>query len=844
MIRVEVAVAAPLEQTLTYELQDSDQDGSAWSEGHSPVGRRVQVPLGGRSVTGYILAIVPFEEVDYTIRQITRLLDVMPLFHENLLPFFRWAASYYHYPLGQVIKAALPAGLAPKSGRMISLVQGNEAAFSSSFSGGLPDWAIELADLGKLAPVVSREVLARSKDRKKISQLESAGLIEVQEVAGQDRVRQKLETCYSLGRQLRNAWLTAGSDATNFGGCLSKWQAAENRKLKRSEITTLTTLASLVDETNCQDVPKRDLLRRYSGAAKALEALLGSSLIETSERRVFRNPFGEQVVFQPPPASLTDEQLQVLARIIPAIESGSYQTFLLHGITGCGKTEVYLRAAEKTLALGRDVLVLVPEIALATQLESHFISRFSEQVVLLHSGLTASERYDQWSLALAGQARIVIGARSALFAPLRDPGLIVVDEEHDGGFKQDDSFRYNGRDLAVLRGRTHDAVVLLGSATPSVTSYYHAERGKYTLLSMTKRVGESELPAVSIVDLSKKAADGAKGLFRRELSQALLENLTRGQQSILLLNRRGFSSVMLCQDCGAPVECLHCHVSLTLHKSRKLLICHYCGYSIGQAVVCGKCRSTETLVPVGFGTERVEEEARALLPDARIARLDSDTASDRKAFLKILHAMREREIDVLIGTQMIAKGHHFPHVTLVGVVWADGGLSMPDFRAAEKTFQLITQVTGRAGRGVEPGRVIIQTMRPEHYAIRFAQLHQYDQLYKQEMQARRNPAFPPFVRLIAFHLQGEKEADVRKTAAAVAACCRLEVKQRAARIEILGPAPAPLDKLKNNYRWQVLLKGADLEELHLICRQVEGRRQEMQQGGSRIVVDVDPENMM
>ncbi len=844
MIRVEVAVTAPLEQTLTYDLQEADEDGVPWSAGHSPVGRRVLVPLSGRSLTGYILAILPPEEVDYKIRPVTRLLDPIPLFHENLLPFFRWASKYYHYPLGQIIKAALPAGLAPQSVREIRLVVGKEAMFSNSFAGKMPDWAVSLIAKGSLEPTASREVLNKSNYRKKIVQLQSAGILELRETVSRDRVREKLELCFCLSPLAKEAYRTADPAIVGSRASLQTWSKETARGLKLSEIKTLAAITHLTGENTSEDVPKRDLVRQYSGAAKALDNLRTLGLVELKERRVFRNPFGEPVTFQPRPERLTDEQDQVLARIVPAIRAGSYQTFLLHGITGCGKTEVYLRAAEETLAQGRDVLVLVPEIALATQLEAHFISRFAELVVLLHSGLTASERYDQWFLALTGQARIVIGARSALFAPLRDPGLIVVDEEHDGGFKQDDSFRYNGRDLAVLRGRTHDAVVLLGSATPSVTSYYHAQTGKYTLLSMTKRVGNRSLPAVTIVDLSKKAADEPKGLFRKDLRQALAENLAKGQQSILLLNRRGFSSVMLCQECGTSVECRHCQVSLTLHKAKKRLICHYCGYSVGQAVICGNCRSTEALVPVGFGTERVEEEARLLLPEARIARLDSDTASDRKAFMQILKSMRERQIDVLIGTQMIAKGHHFPHVTLVGVVWADGGLNMPDFRAAEKTFQLITQVTGRAGRGQESGRVIIQTMRPEHYAIRFAQQHQYEPLYQQELQVRRNPAFPPFVRLIAFHIHGEKEADVRKTAANLAVRCRKEVKLRGAGIEILGPAPAPLEKLKNNYRWQVLLKGADLEELHLICRFIQENRPELLQGASRIAIDVDPENMM
>jgi primosomal protein N' (replication factor Y) len=841
MIRVEVAVAAPLDQSLAYDLAD-DTPGP-WGADQSPVGRRVLVPLGGRSITGYVLAVLPDEEVAYTVRRVLKVLDRIPLFHENLLPFFRWASTYYHYPLGQVIKTALPAGLAPKSVREILLVEGKKEALLASFSEQPPAWADLLAGAGRLSAVESSLVLGRRAARKNIDLLRSEGILELQETVSKDAVREKMETCFSLSPDLQ-AFPAALPEADEDDERIEAWCRQAGLSLKLSEKKTLAVLVRLALQGQGTDVPAKELYRLYAGARKAIPALLSQGLVGQLERRIFRNPFGEPVGLQKRPERLTDEQEVVLSQIVPALAAGKYTTFLLHGITGCGKTEVYLRAAEETLARGRDVLVLVPEIALATQLEEHFLSRFGEAVVLLHSGLTTAERFDQWFLALTGRAKIVIGARSALFAPLKDPGLIVVDEEHDAGFKQDDSFRYHGRDLAVLRGRCHEAVVLLGSATPSVTSSYHARTGKYTLLQMTRRVGERALPSVTIVDLSRKKSGEAKGLFRQELRQALAENLEKGQQSVLLLNRRGFSSVMLCQDCGAPVECLHCRVSLTLHKARKRLICHYCGYTVDHRVICSNCHSTGSLVPVGFGTERVEEEARLLLPEARIARLDSDTAADRRTFLQILKAMRARQIDVLIGTQMIAKGHHFPHVTLVGVVWADGGLNMPDFRAAEKTFQLITQVTGRAGRGEEPGRVIIQTMRPDHYAIRFAQQHQYEELYQHELQIRRSPAFPPFVRLVALHIQGEREADVRGTAENIADCCRREARQRMAAIETLGPAPAPLERLKRNYRWQVLLKAANLDDLHLICRYVHENRQGLAVGGSRIAIDVDPENMM
>jgi len=352
------------------------------------------------------------------------------------------------------------------------------------------------------------------------------------------------------------------------------------------------------------------------------------------------------------------------------------------------------------------------------------------------------------------------------------------------------------------------------------------------------------MPVVTIVDLRKKAAQ-PKCIFHSELREALAKNLARKEQSLLLLNRRGFSASLLCQACGTPVACTHCHVSLVFHKKKQRLVCHYCGYSVTDKLVCGTCRS-ETLVPMGFGTERIEEEARTLFPEARIARLDSDTATDRKKFLQVLKSMYNNEIDILIGTQMIAKGHHFPHVTLVGVAWADGGLNMPDFRAAERTFQLISQVTGRAGRGDRPGRVIVQTMQPDHYSIVFARNHQYEELYEHELTIRRQPRFPPFVRLIAFLIHGEGESEVRKTAELVAMRCRETIKGMSrisqAALEVLGPAPAPLERLCDRYRWQVLLKGERLDELHQVCA---GIAEMAKAGGdTRISVDVDPENMM
>ena len=656
-------------------------------------------------------------------------------------------------------------------------------------------------------------------------------------------MKEKVEVCYRILHDLPQPGAGTADQADVFNKYRRQLDDTLGVGFKLSEAKTLYYMQELVAKSVDGTSPRKELLELYTGAGNGIAALKEKKLVEEQHKRVFRSPLGERLEFFSAPVQLTEEQQTVLAEIVPAIKKGGYVPFLLHGVTGSGKTEVYLQATATSLQKGKSVLVIVPEIALATQLEAHFVSRFGEQVVLLHSGLSAAEKFDQWSLAMSGEAKIVIGARSAIFAPLADLGLIVVDEEHDAGLKQDDNLRYNGRDLAVVRARQQGIVVLLASATPSVVSYHNALCGKYRLLTMDNRVGNRSLPRVTLIDLRQSVASGRKSLFRPQLRKALEDNLAAGRQSVVLINRRGFSSNVICQECGTPVQCRDCHVTLTLHRSKQQLLCHYCGYNVHEKTVCENCGSMQ-LVPVGFGTERVETELQELLPSARIARLDTDSAKDRKSFLQTIKLMRSGEIDVLVGTQMVAKGHHFPGVTLVGVVWADGGLTIPDYRAAEKTFQLITQVTGRAGRGDSPGEVYIQTMRPEHYAIRLARTHSYRELVQKELELRRNPVFPPFVRLVTIHIQGECEQEVEIGAGRIAEACRAAVKDKKGMVEILGPAPSPIDRVKKNYRWQVMLKAASVDVLDALCSYVRLNQQELVNGRCKVMLDKDPENMM
>jgi primosomal protein N' (replication factor Y) len=807
---LEVAVAAPLAYTLTYKAP----------AGILPQpGCRVLIPLGRRQVTGYILAVHAENDSKHKIKSISEVLDSKPLFPVSMIELFRWIAAYYQYPIGEVIKTALPAGLTSASGRKIILTETGAAKISQDPNS--PIWLTTLLDKGQLNPTTTRRIWRNNKERHLLEKWAKQDLVIIEDI---------ITDATTKSRQVVCATLNLAVDPNDSD-------------LKKSELKTLDLLRELAGPEN-NPVPRPLLAKHYSGARPALKSLAARELLSLKEMPFYRDPFGETPLFFAEPEQLTVEQQAVMAKLQPALTSGKFNPFLLHGITGSGKTEIYLQAAKLTLAAGRTVLVMVPEIALTTQLEGHFISRFGDQIALLHSGLSKGERFDQWQRIVNNEAKIVIGARSAIFAPLADPGLIIVDEEHDGAYKQEDGLRYQARDLAVLRGTMAKATVILGSATPSVISYQHAISNKYTMLTMAKRVEEKELPRVEIVNLQEiKTVSGRPPLFSKELIDALRENLTAGDQSLIFLNRRGYASMMLCRDCGQAVRCPSCHISLTMHKGKQKLLCHYCGHGVKSETTCAKCQSTN-LVPIGFGTERLEAELRRLFPKARIARLDRDTSQNRKDFLDILKRVHSREVDILIGTQMIAKGHHFPHVTLVGVVWADAGLGIPDFRAGERTFQILSQVSGRAGRGDKPGLVIIQSHNPDHYSISTARLHDYRSLFDREIELRRALQFPPFARLINIRIEGKQESQVKKCALTLAERAKHMTKQHNS-VTVLGPAPAPLAKLHGRYRWQLLLKSDDLSTLHGFSRALlDGHHKASSSSAIKLSLDVDPENML
>ena len=562
---------------------------------------------------------------------------------------------------------------------------------------------------------------------------------------------------------------------------------------------------------------------------------------------------------------LSSEQEQALRKIADRLQNGGFETFLLHGVTGSGKTEVYLRAMEKARQAGRGSIILIPEISLTPQLIDRLNARFPARVGVLHSALSVAERRSQWWHIARGNVDVVVGARSAVFAPLPNLGLIVVDEEHDSSYKQEEGLRYNGRDVAVVRGKLSDCPVILGSATPAIESYQNSLDGRYRLLEITQRVQQRPLPFIETIDLrsnfhSSPGPDGGGWSSRRNsvptqqsdkhrlisdrLARLLKGNYEASRQSLIFLNRRGFSNFLQCTLCGHVLRCSYCSVTLTFHREQKSVCCHHCNFRRAATQLCPGC-SNLTLCGVGAGTEQIEEALHRLVPRARIARMDRDTTSKRGSHAALIRSWERGEIDILVGTQMITKGHDVTGVTLVGALLADLSLNLPDFRAGERTFQLLSQVAGRSGRGDDPGTVIIQTYAPDHYAIRHLIKHDYKGFFDSEIEFRRALNYPPFSRLVGLKLDGPKIDEVEIKARMLGAMLRARAGKNPHvrdRIEILGPAPAPIQKLRNRYRWQLLLKGKQSASFLELAKQA--RAALPRSRGIRLHIDVDPYNML
>ncbi len=814
----DVAPAVPLKNTLHYHIPSS-------LVAAVEVGRRVVVPLGRRLVTGYVVAVLKDAAID-GLKPIERVLDPWPVFSPVDLMLYRWAASYYCCSLGEVIKNALPAGINVGTVNHVFLTPQGEKALADD---GLEEIAREVLLLVARKKGVPLRSLLKRKNQESARRL-TTFLLENSYIA----LNQK--QCSPIVKRLKEKIYRVDVEEA-AARSLTEWKQLRRRAPR--QFALLKWIGRQAQAVHA------DILARWGNVQSVLKALEKKKLITACERETFRTPLMDgdycEVVSGIEP---TSEQAHALHSIVPAIEQRRYAAFLLHGVTGSGKTEVYLRSIATALRIGRGAIMLVPEIALTPQFISVFLARFGNDIAQIHSGLSQGERYDEWRRIQSGKARIVVGARSAIFSPVKDLGIIVVDEEHDSAYKQDQRFCYHARDLALVRGKMNNATVILGSATPMLETFYNTRIGKVQYLPLKQRIDNRPLPHVEMVDMRTEKAGT---MLSTPLKEAIHQRLKQGEQTLLFLNRRGFARFVLCRQCGHSFQCPNCAVSLVYHQKKRCLRCHYCDHSAGAPTSCPICRSSRLSI-FGFGTERIETEVRKQFPGITVARLDRDTTTRKDALRSILKQFRQGKTELLIGTQMIALGHDLPGVTLVGILAADVSLNLPDFRAGERTFQLLTQVAGRSGRGKIPGTVIIQTYNPGFASIQLAIRQDFLSFYQQEISQRKELGYPPFSRLVNIRMVGRVLDDTREFAGALGRQCRAMLKRDRAfsdSLEILGPTEAPWEKLKGKYRWHMLLKGTDREALHRFTNAVvHSVMPGINKAGISVTVDIDPINLL
>ena len=805
---VHVAVPVPAIGALTYSLPAAIPSVVS--------GSRVLVPLGTRILTGVVVAESVSSVPSVTspeppapspeLREIIDVLDESAFLPADVIKLIQWVADYYACGVGEALAAAMPPRAWIESEKHVQVTDAGTLAVAREK--GLRGEILHALRNGKPQPVDT--LATRSGIYGALTGLERDGLV---------TITRPLQGKASAFRTVRVATITA--------------QGHEETPTGERQREALDLLRGAPQGLDLPELTARGI----SGAT--IKRLAGLGLVAISQRTVERDPFEQAALETRPrqPVVLTNEQSDALDNLQAWAEARGFTTAVLHGVTGSGKTEIYLRLASTVQRDGRGVLLLVPEIALTPSVAALFRGAFGDRVAIQHSGLSDGERHDQWQRIRRGDVDVVVGTRSAVFAPLKSLGLVIVDEEHDGSYKQEESPRYHGRDVAVVRAQQAGALVVLGSATPSMESFHNATTGRYKLLTLARRVLDRPLAEVQIVDMrGEYAAHGPDVILSAALVAALGSRLERREQAIVLLNRRGFASVIFCRECGHSLECPNCSVSLTVHKAIRRARCHYCNYSMTLPTKCVKCGGT-FLEQAGFGTERVEAEVNGLYPDARVARVDRDTIRRRGAITALLSRFAAGELDVLVGTQMIAKGHDFPRVTLVGVISADVGLGLADFRAGERTFQLLTQVAGRAGRGEVPGEAIIQTLFPTHYSIRHARQQDYHAFFSDELEFRQRMKYPPAVALI----NAIVKAKTRDAALADAGELVRALRFGGEPYRVLGPAPAPLSRLKGEHRAQLFVKGTHRGAMRKALIAALESRPEIRR---RTVVDVDPMSVL
>ena len=800
---VNVALNIPADKLFTYAVPTNLQQ-------EAQIGKRVFIPFGRRKRTGFIVAVNATCNLA-AVKSILEILDDEALFSKADLDFYQWIANYFIYPLGKTLAESIPSGSEKKDFLWIT-----PSPLPSDISLS-PVQEKLLAFLQQYPQGISLHNLTEESGLKNIS-----AVVKNLHLSGLLRIEEKQKKQLSMRRE--------------------KIVSLVDEKITGTKLTSRQELVVEFLKTH-GSMDLTDLMKKAKTSSSVINNLHLKGIIKFTASEVIRKASLQPTISRAEERiTLNSEQKLALKEISQNLGKNIFTPVLLHGVTGSGKTEVYLNAIENVLSAGGSAIYLVPEIALTPQLISRIAGRFDEQnIAVLHSGIAESIRYDQWRQIKRGKINLVIGARSALFAPLPNLQLIIIDEEHDVSYKQDERLCYHARDLAVLKAKLSLATVILGSATPGVRTYFNSQTKKYRYLELRARVNNKPLPVVEIIDMkAQKEKLGKAPILSAALISAIGETLSRKKQVLLFLNKRGFDTFLVCADCGYNFRCPNCAVSLKYHLTENLIKCHYCDYAQKALPLCPSCKGNRVL-SYGIGTQKLEKEIELLFPSARLQRMDSDMTAHKGAQEKILSALEKKEIDILIGTQMITKGHDFPFITLVGVISADTSLNIPDFRAAERTFQLLTQVAGRGGRGDAPGRVIIQTFNPEHYALKHAQNHDYKSFYAEEIDFRQSLQYPPFGRIINVRLSSNKKETLVEQAKLIGKLARKLSAHLGYAAEIIGPAESPLAKIRGRFRYQMLIKGQDINVLHQIAQELLLKHTDRT---VKITVDVDPENFM
>ncbi|ATH91372.1 primosomal protein N' [Bacillus glycinifermentans] len=772
-------------------------------------GMRVVVPFGPRKIQGFVINVKDASDLSgRSVKDIEEILDLTPVLTEELLELSDWLTEKTLSYKITALQAMLPPAMKAKYAKEIKVI-GNEP---------LPE---PLQSLFSERNALSYSDIEDPRTLKLIQRQVQEGNLEVTYKVNQKTNKKTQRTVSALRSKAELKEALSGLSP----------QAVKQKAI----------LEFFIEGSEGMTVTVKELVDKTGGSSASLKPLLQKGLLQEGEREVYRDPYQDRMFKKTEPLPLTEEQSRAYEAISEAVENDRHDVFLLHGVTGSGKTEIYLQSIEKVLNAGKEAIVLVPEISLTPQMVHRFKGRFGSQVAVLHSGLSTGEKYDEWRKIHRKEVRLAVGARSAIFAPFENLGMIIIDEEHETSYKQEEMPRYHAKEAAIKRAEHHRCPVVLGSATPTLESYARAKKGVYKLLSLKHRVNSQVMPDVSLVDMREELRNGNRSMFSRALMEELEKTLEKGEQAVLFLNKRGYSSFVMCRDCGYVIQCPHCEISLTYHRFGQRLKCHYCGFETGMPSTCPECTS-EHIRYFGTGTQRVEEELTKILPQARVIRMDVDTTSRKGAHEKLLTSFGKGEADILLGTQMIAKGLDFENVTLVGVLSADTMLHIPDFRAAEKTFQLMTQVSGRAGRHEKPGKVIIQTYTPSHYSIQLTKTHDYETFFQQEMMHRRVQAYPPYYYLALITVSHE---EVTKTALVTEKIVQYLKANIQGDAKILGPVASPIARIKDRYRYQCVIKYKQDHQLAPLLKNImDHYKRDIEQKQLTISIDMNPYMMM